>query len=233
MANIILVHGAFTDALCWAGVIPILTACGHRVVAVQSPATSLDDDVAAVKRAKAEFGNAPTVLVGHCYGGTVISAAASGDRDVIALVFVAGLTNRKGESVKDLLGTFPATEGMQALRTDSEGWAILDRDVFPELFASDLSIEQAQILASSQPRLGPACFETELKVEPAWKTVRSWYLICEQDRTVDPKLQLSLATRIGAHIVSIQASHVAMLSQPEVVADAINQAAIRKAFVTG
>jgi pimeloyl-ACP methyl ester carboxylesterase len=233
MANIILVHGAFVDGSCWASVIPILLTAGHRVIAVQNPTTSLDEDIVAVQKAMRELGSAPTVLVGHSYGGTVISAAASSERHVIGLVFVAALANEKGESVNDILGSFPPTDAFQKVRADDEGWAILDRDSFPEVFAADLSLEQARIMAASQQRLGPTCFDTPLPIEPAWKTIKSCYVICEQDRTVHPAAQHELATRIKAHIITIPASHAAPISQPEAIADAINQAAIRKAYVTG
>ncbi|HKZ00763.1 MAG TPA: alpha/beta hydrolase [Pyrinomonadaceae bacterium] len=233
MTNIILVHGAFVDASCWAPVIPILWNAGHRVIAVQSPMTNLSDDVTAVKKAMRELGSGPAVLVGHSYGGTVISAAASGERQVIGLVFLAALANDKGESVNDILRSFPPTDGFQALRKDDEGWVIIDRDAFPEVFAADVPLEQAEIMAASQPRLGPTCFDTPLPVEPAWKTIKSSYLICEHDRTVHPEGQFVLATKIGANVISVPASHAASISQSEAVAEAINQAAIRKAYVTG
>lgn len=233
MANIILVHGAFVDASCWAPVIPILWNAGHRVIAVQNPTTTLNDDIAAVKKAMRELGSGPTVLVGHSYGGTVISAAAFGERQVIGLVFVAALANEKGESVNDIFRSFPPTDAFQAVRADDEGWAILDRDAFPEVFAADVPPEQAQIMAASQQRLGPTCFDTPLPVEPAWKTIKSWYLICEQDRTVHPEGQRALAAKIDANVISIPASHAATISQPATIAEAINQAAIRKAYVTG
>lgn len=233
MANIILVHGAFEDASCWAPIIPILNASGHRVVAVQNPTTTLDDDIAAVKKTMRELGSGPTVLAGHSYGGTIISAAASGARQVIGLVFVAALVPEKGETVNDIFRASPPTDGFQAWCMDDEGWVILDRDSFPDVFAADLPLEQAQVMAASQQRLGPTCFDTPLAVEPAWKTIKSWYLICEQDRTVHPDVQRAFATKIGAQPIPLSASHAAILSQPEAIADAINQAAVRKAFVTG
>jgi pimeloyl-ACP methyl ester carboxylesterase len=233
MANIILVHGAFIDASCWTPVIPILKASGHNVIAVQNPTTSLDDDVAGVKRAMRELGGTPTVLVGHSYGGTIISAAAAGERQVIGLVFVAALVPEKGESVNDILRGSPQTDAFNALQTDDEGWSILERESFPAVFAADLPFEQAQIMAFSQKRLGPACFDTPLAVEPAWKSIKSWYLICEHDQTVHPDVQQAFATKIGAQAINVSSSHAAPLTQPQAIADAINQASVRKAYVTG
>lgn len=233
MANIILVHGAFEDASCWAPIIPILNTSGHRVVAVQNPTKTLDEDIAAVKKAMREVGSAPTVLVGHSYGGTIISAAAYGERQVIGLVFVAGLVPEKGETVNDIIQAAPPTDGFQALCLDEEGSAIVDRDTFPALFAADLPLEQGQVLALSQQWLGPSCFDTPLPVTPAWKTIKSWYLICEQDRIVHPYVQSAFATKIGAQTIHLSASHAALLSQPETIAETINQAAVRKAYVTG
>jgi hypothetical protein len=122
---------------------------------------------------------------------------------------------------------------VKALRSDDEGWCIVDRDAFPAVFAGDLPFEGAQIMAACQQRLGPTCFTTKLSVEPAWRTIKSWYLICEQDRFVHIEAQRALAKKIGAQVVTIQASHAAIVSQSEVIAEAINQAALRKAFVTG
>jgi pimeloyl-ACP methyl ester carboxylesterase len=200
---------------------------------VQNPTRTLEDDIAAVKKAMRELGSAPTVLVGHSYGGTVISAAASGERHVIGLVFVAGLVPEKGETVNDIIQAAPPTDGFQALCRDDEGSAIIDRDAFPAVFAADLPPERAQVLALSQQWLGPGCYDTPLAVAPAWKTIKSWYLICEQDRVVHPYVQSAFATKIGAQTIHLSASHAALLSQPETIAEAINQAAVRKAFVTG
>jgi pimeloyl-ACP methyl ester carboxylesterase len=233
MANIILVHGAFVDGSCWAQVIPLLWKAGHRAIAVQNPTTTLEDDIAAAKKAMREASGSPTVLVGHSYGGTIISAVGSGERDVIGLVYVAGFANDQGQSIDDIVAKYPTTDALKAVRADESGWSILDRGSFPEVFAGDVPIEQAKLMAVSQQKLGPACFATPLPVEPAWKKIPSWYVLSEKDRTVHPKAQRDMATKIGAKVMSIPASHASPVSRPDAIAEAIIKAATQKAFVTG
>jgi pimeloyl-ACP methyl ester carboxylesterase len=233
MANIVLVHGAFVDGSCWARVIPLLWKAGHRAIAVQNPTTTLEDDIAAGKKALREASGSPIVLVGHSYGGTIISAVGSGERDVIALVYVAAFANDQGQSVDDIVAKYPTTDALKSIRADESGWSILDRGSFPEVFAGDVPIEQAKLMAASQQKLGPTCFATPLPVEPAWKKVSSWYVLSEKDRTVHPLAQRQMAIKIGAKVMSIPASHASPVSRPDAIAEAINQAATQKAFVTG
>lgn len=212
ISNVLLVHGAFADGSSYSRVIPLLQAAGHTVLAAQLPLSSLDDDIAAVRRALKRF-QSPVVLVGHSYGGTVISGAGD-DLKVAALVYLAALAQEEGESVLDVLGRFPAVPSVQHYQIDEDGFAVIDPAHFPADFAADVEPETARVLATSQgPIHVQKCFGASPGA-PAWKAKPSFYAVSENDLMVSPDAQRFMAARMNAQSVSFSASHATPLSRP-------------------
>jgi len=220
--TVVLVHGAFADGSSWERVIPLLQAKGLHVVAVQNPLTSLSDDVAATRRVlDAQAG--PVVLVGHSWGGMVISEAGSHER-VKSLVYVAAFAPSEGQSASDLGKGYPTPPGLAFLVQDKQGFLTLSPEGMTRHFAQDLPAAQTRVMAATQGPIGAASFD-EKTTTAAWKTKPSWFVLAQQDHMIDPGLQKAMADRIGAHIVSVPSSHVPQLSRPAQVADAIVAAA--------
>jgi pimeloyl-ACP methyl ester carboxylesterase len=220
--NVVLVHGAFADASSWSKVIPLLEAKGLHVVAVQNPLNSLADDVAATKRAIANAAG-PVLLVGHSYGGAVITEAGN-DAKVAALVYVAAFAPAEGESVADVGKTHPAPPGMAEEIADAAGFISLTTKGVDEDFAPDLPAAERKLIAATQGPTAAIVFGTKIS-RAAWKQRPSWYLIASDDRMIPPELQRDMASRIKAQSISVAASHVPMLSHPTEVAAFIAQAA--------
>ena len=221
--NIVLVHGAFADASCWNKVIPILLAKGFHVTAVQNPLSSVEADVATTKRV-IEAQNGPTIVVAHSYGGIVASQAAFGLTNVTGLVYLAAFVPDEGESTGGLLQMAPGTGLEQAIRPDSAGFAYIDRDQFKGIFCADLTDEEAAVMAVTQHPVHGSTFGTPAG-PVAWKSVPAWYAISDHDQCINPELERIMAERIGAQVRHFEASHVAMLSIPEKVAELITEAA--------
>lgn len=219
--NVVLVHGAFADGSSWAEVVTRLQARGLRVIAVQNPLTSLKDDVAATRRALAMV-EGPTVLVGHSYGGTVISEAG-GDPKVTGLVYVAALAPDVAEDFAAASGRFPPPPGAATIQAKG-GYAQLSEAGFVENFAPDLPAERARTLASLQGPITATLFGDKTTVA-AWKTKPSWYAISTQDRMVPPEYQRFAAGRMKAKVVELNASHASPVSKPREIADLILEAA--------
>ncbi|RKP49707.1 alpha/beta fold hydrolase [Pararobbsia silviterrae] len=220
--TVVLVHGAFADGSSWEKVVPLLEARGLHVVAVQNPLTSLADDAAAAQRTiDAQTG--PVVLVGHSWGGAVISQAGNDDK-VKALVYVAAFAPDSGTSVNDLIKDKPAPAWAPELRKDSGNFLTLSDKGIAEDFAQDLTPAQQHLVAATQ---GPwsAGAINEKVTDAAWHHKRSYFVIADKDRMIDPRLQVAMAGQINATVTHANASHVVMLSQPKVVADAIIAAA--------
>ena len=220
--TVILVHGAFADGSSWNGVIPILQAKGLKVVAVQNPLTSLADDVASVRRAIA-LQNGPIVLVGHSWGGTVITEAGNDDR-VRALVYVAAFAPSPGETTGELGKNYPAPPGLANPVVDASGFLTLSPETVAQHFAQDLSPEQASLIAATQGAVRGANFEEAVSTA-AWQTKPSWYIVAEQDHMIDPRLEQDFAKKIKAQVTSLPTSHVPMISRPQEVAAVIVEAA--------
>ncbi len=222
-ANVLLVHGALSDASAWHRVIPLLQAAGHRVVGVQNPLTSLADDIANTRLQLAQL-SGRTVVVGHSYGGTVITGAARDAANVKSLVYVAALAPDEGESSNDLAAKYPSAIGGDFVPSGPPGFVVLDPAKFTADMAADDDPVDAAVLAATQKPTAVAALAGK-SGPPAWKQVPSFYAISTQDRAIDPALQRVLAKRIGATSVEVQASHFSMLSHPQEIAALIVRAA--------
>lgn len=221
--TIVLVHGAFADGASWNKVIPLLEAKGYNVVAVHDPLSSLPDDVAQTTRAiDAQAGD--VILVGHSYGGYVISDAGN-DPKVKALVYVAAFVPDAGETITDMGKGQPVPPWQPTLQVDKGGFATLPTESILKYFAPDLPAAEAKLVAATQGPISTTVFGAKLKSAPAWKSKPSWYLRAENDQMIDPAGQAAMAKRANATVTSIKSSHVAMLSHPADVAKVILAAA--------
>jgi pimeloyl-ACP methyl ester carboxylesterase len=216
--NIVLVHGAWVDGSGWQRTHDILRARGYAVSVVQNPLTSLADDVAAVDRVLARQDGA-ALLVGHSYGGVVITEAGHAAK-VAGLVYVAAFVPDRGESVEALI----ESEAPAPLQPSADGFLFFNPTLFPQVFAHDLTTAQGAFLAASQIPPAGAVFGTPVS-QAAWKTRRSWYVLATEDRIIPPAAQRRMATRAQAVITEVHGSHAVYISQPEAVADAIDAAA--------
>lgn len=221
--SIVLVHGAFADGSAWARVIPLLQNQGYHVVAVQNALASQAADVATTRRV-IEAQPGPVIAVGHSYGGAVITGAAAGNPNVKALVYVAALVPEAGEVLGELYESFGVPDLKPALVPDAAGFLSIDPAQLHPLFAHDVSATEAQVMAATQKPIHGSAF-AESVPQAAWKDIPSYYLVATGDRAIKPELQRHMAHRIGAKTIEVNASHVPFLSQPEVVAHFIAQAA--------
>jgi len=220
--NIVLVHGAFADGSSWSKVIPLLEAKGFKVTAVQNPLTSLNGDVTATKRIIA-MQNGPVLLVGHSWGGVVISEAGN-DPKVAGLVYVAAFAPDNGESLNDVAKTAPPAPGNEQVLADSAGFLSLTPKGIFEDFAQDLPLSERKLILAAQGQW--AAFTTGEKISTAaWREKQSWFIIGGNDRMINPVLQRRLAKKINAQSLELNSSHVPMLSQPAKVAAFIANAA--------
>jgi len=221
--NVVLVHGGFVDGSGWQGVYDALAADGYRVAIVQNPTLSLEGDAAATRRIIDRMGG-PVVLVGHSYGGAVITEAGLDDK-VSALVYIAAFAPDKGESVNTLIAGFPADGPQPPILPPQDGFLFLDRDKFHASFAGDLPAGQAAFMADSQVPWGVDALGGTIS-EAAWRVKPSWYLVTGEDRMIPPSAQRSMAERTGATVTEAPGtSHSVYVSQPQAVASVIKQAA--------
>jgi pimeloyl-ACP methyl ester carboxylesterase len=227
--NVVLVHGGFVDGSGWEGVYNALKKSGYAVTVVQEATISLADDVATTKRAIAEQ-NGPVILVGHSYGGVVITEAGN-DRKVAGLVYVAAFAPDKGESVSTLIANPPPGAPVLPILPPVDGFLLFDRAKFPAWFAGDVSPEKAAFMADSQVPWGVNALNATVG-EPAWKTKPSWYLLTTEDRMIPPDAQRQMAKRAGAMIVEVKSSHSVFVSHPQAVATLIEKAAKGPLFVS-
>jgi pimeloyl-ACP methyl ester carboxylesterase len=221
-ANVVLVHGGFADGSGWRGVYDLLRKDGYQVAVVQNPTLSLEGDAAAT-RLIVDAQDGPVVLVGHSYGGAVITEAGT-DRNVAALVYVAGFAPDKDESVNTLISGFPKDLPGPPILPPNDGLLFLDRDKFPASFAGDVPAGLAAFMADSQVPWGVDALGGTI-TEPAWRTKPSWYVLTTEDKMIPPPAQRSMSARAGATVTEVAASHSVFISQPAAVADQIKRAA--------
>ena len=220
--NVVLVHGGFVDGSGWEGVYKILTKDGYTVSIVQNPTISLADDVAATKRIIAAQ-NGPVILVGHSYGGVVITEAGN-DPKVARLVYIAAFAPDKGESVSTLIKDPPPGAPVPPILPPQDGYLFLDKAKFPASFAADVDAESAAFMADSQVPWGVDALSGTIS-EPAWKTKPSWYLVATDDKMIPPAAQRFMSKRAGSTVVEVAGSHAIYVSQPNAVAALIEKAA--------
>lgn len=216
--NIVLVHGAWADGAGWEGVHRALSARGYQVSIVQNPLTSLTDDVAAVNRVLARQ-EGPVLLVGHSYGGAVITEAGNAP-NVAGLVYVTAFMPDAGESVQTLLGN---GEG-PPVKPSADGFLFFDPQIFPHAFAQDLPAEKGAFLAASQVPTAAIAFGTPV-TKAAWRTKPTTFVLASDDRIIPPPAQRQMAGRANAKVTEVPGSHAIYISQPTAVADAIDEAA--------
>lgn len=225
--NIVMFHGIWSDGSIWNKVIPILQDAGHRVIAAQLSLRSLGDDIATVKRAIEQLGK-PTILVGHSYGGIVITNAGYNNPNVTGLVYIAALAPDEDETSIDLFEILPQPENVlqmftNNIITDSGGFSYFNPDKFGEWFAQDVHPDEANILAAVQKPTNES-ITTEKSGPAAWKQLPTWFQISENDLVIPPNIQRLYAERMNATTVSLNSSHMSPISQPEEIAGLIMNA---------
>jgi len=221
--TIVLVHGGFVDGSGWEGVYNILKKDGYDVAIVQNPTTSLADDVAFTKRVVA-VQPGKTLLVGHSYGGVVVTEAGI-DPKVAGLIYVAAFAPDQGESVASLIKDPPPGAPVPPILSPQDGFLLLDPSKFVASFAADVDAAKAGFMAASQVPWGVAALAGEV-TGPAWKSKPSWYLVATEDKMIPPPAQRQMAQRAGSVVTEVAASHAVYVSQPQAVASLIEQAAV-------
>ena len=221
--NIVLVHGAWADGSSWSSVIEKLQADNYHVIAPQFPLTSLADDVARLRQVL-NFQDGPTIVVGHSYGGQIMTALGKDAPHVVGLVYVAAFGLDRGESLGALLSQIPTTAALKNLFTDNKGFVWLPEDDFVHHFAADVDPVKARVMYAVQQALVGASLN-DVMDEPAWKSLPSWYLVSENDEAIPPEAEMQFAKRMSATVVKVPSSHVAMVSHPDEVAKLIKEAA--------
>lgn len=220
--NVVLVHGGFVDGSGWEGVYYALKKNGYTVSVVQNATKSLADDVATTKRVIA-VQDGPVVLVGHSYGGAVVTEAGT-DPNVARLVYIAGFVPDKGGSVATLLNDLPPGEPVPPILPPQDGYLLLDKAKFPASFAGDVNPDKAAFMADSQVPWGVEALNGTIS-EPAWRTKPSWYMLTTEDKMIAPVLQRRMSGRAGSTVVEVKGSHAIYVSQPQPVASLIETAA--------
>ena len=220
--TVVLVHGGFVDGSGWQGVYSRLKEDGYSVSIVQNPTLSLEDDVAATKRVL-DAQSEPVTLVGHSYGGAVITEAGN-HPNVARLVYIAAFAPDEGESVQTLIADPPPDAPVPPILPPQDGFLFLDREKFHESFAGDVDAEEAEFMADSQVPWGVEALSGTIS-EPAWRNKPSWYLIATEDRMIPPPAQRAMSERAGSTVVESEASHSVYVSKPAAVAELIEEAA--------
>jgi pimeloyl-ACP methyl ester carboxylesterase len=221
--NIVLVHGAWADGSSWSGVIECLQAAGFHVTAPQFPLTSLADDVARLRHVLTLQGG-PAIVAGHSYGGQIITALGADAPNAAGLVYIAAFGLDQGEALGALLSKGPTPPALAHLFTDPQGFGWLPEDDYVQHFAADVDPVKARVMYATQQPLAGSTFNDVMEV-PAWKSLPSWYLVATEDRAIPPDAERLFASRMGATTMEVAASHVAMVSHPDDVAQLITTAA--------
>ena len=228
--NIVLVHGGFVDGSGWESVYQILRNDNYNVAIVQNPTISLADDVAVTKRTIQAQGG-PVILVGHSYGGAVITEAGN-DPQVVGLVYIAAFAPDQGESVNTLIKDPPPNAPVPPILPPQDGYLFLDKAKFPASFAADVEPRKAEFMANSQVPWGVEALAGTIS-EPAWKSKPSWYLVATDDKMIPPPAQRLMSQRAGSKVVEVAGSHAIYISQPDAVATLIKEAAKGAAAAAG
>jgi pimeloyl-ACP methyl ester carboxylesterase len=221
--NIVLVHGAWADGSCWNAVIEGLQAKGYTVTAPQFPESSLADDVARLRQVLNRQ-DGPTIVVGHSYGGQIMTSLSTDAPNVVGLVYIAAFGLDEGETIGGLLAQGPPTPALAHLDIDEQGFAWLPEDDFVTYFAADVAPAQAKVMFSVQQALSASTLGDVMGV-PAWKSLRTWYMVAANDQVIPPDAERVFAKRMGATTVEVASSHVAMVSHPEDVIELTETAA--------
>ena len=219
--NVVLVHGGFVDGSGWEAVYRLLKDDGYNVSVVQNPTVSLEDDVAVTKRA-IDAQDGPVTLVGHSYGGAVITEAGN-DPNVESLVYIAAFAPDASESLETLIADPPPDAPVPPILPPQDGFLFLDREKFHDSFAADVDADEAEFMADAQVPWGVEALSQTIS-EPAWRNKPSWYLVATEDRMIPPPAQRSMSERAGSTVVEVEGSHAIYVSQPEAVADLIKEA---------
>jgi pimeloyl-ACP methyl ester carboxylesterase len=220
--NVVLVHGAWADGSSWGAVIERLQGDGYHVIAPQFALTSLAGDVARLRQVL-QFQDGPTIVVGHSYGGQVITALGHDAPNVVGLVYIAAFGLERGESLGGLLAQGPITPALAHLFSDNQGFAWLSEDDFVNHFAADVNPTSAKEMYAVQQPLASSAF-TDVMGEPAWKSLPSWYLVATDDQAIPPEAERQFARRMGATIIEVPSSHLPMVSHPKEVVELIESA---------
>jgi pimeloyl-ACP methyl ester carboxylesterase len=221
--NIVLVHGAWADGSCWSDVIASLQADGYRVTAPQFPQSSLTDDVARLREVL-ERQDGPTIVVGHSYGGQVMTALGKDAPNAVGLVYIAAFGLDQGESLGALLAQGPPTPALANIITDKQGYIWLPEDDYVNHFAADVETTTAKVMYAVQQALSGSTFNDVMGV-PAWKSLPSWFMVAKNDEALLPDAERQFASRMGATTIEVPSSHVAMVSHPSEVTGFIKTAA--------
>jgi pimeloyl-ACP methyl ester carboxylesterase len=220
--NIVLVHGAWADGSCWSAVIERLQAAGYNVTAPQFPETSLADDVARLRHVLS-LQDGPTVVVGHSYGGQIMTALGSDAPNAVGLVYIAAFGLDEGESIGALLEQGPPTPALAHLNIDSQGLAWLPEEDFVEYFAGDVDPVKAKAMYAVQQPLAASTLG-DVMGTPAWKSLPTWFLVADGDQAIPPDAEREFAKRMGATTVEVASNHLAMVSHPDDVVTLIETA---------
>src|SRR5580658_3145940 len=232
--NIVLVHGAWADGSCWSGVIERLQADGYTVTAPQFPESSLAADVARLRQVLHRQ-DGPTLVVGHSYGGQIMTALGTNAPNAVGLVYIAAFGLDAGESLGALAAQGPPTPALAHLEIDAAGFAWLPEEDFVKHFAADVDPVKARVMYAVQQPVAASAFQDVMGV-PAWKSLPSWFMVASGDQAIPPEAERQFAARMGATTIELASSHVAMVSHPDEVAQLIKTAAMavacRSEFVT-
>ncbi|GLZ49595.1 alpha/beta hydrolase [Actinomycetospora sp. NBRC 106375] len=223
--NIVLVHGAWADGSCWSAVVRALQERGHTVTSPQFPETSLDADVARLRQVLRRQ-DGPTLVVGHSYGGQIMTALSQDAPNAVGLVYIAAFGLDEGESIGKLLAQGPPTPALAHLEIDELGYAWLPQDDFVQHFAADVEPAQARVMHAVQQPLAASTLEDVMGI-PAWKGLPSWYMVATNDEAIPPDAERAFAARMGAATVEVASSHVPMISHPDAVVDLVETALAR------
>ena len=221
--NIVLVHGAWADGSCWSAVIERLQSDGYTVTAPQFAESALAADVARLRQVLHRQ-DGPTVVVGHSYGGQIITALGADAPNVAGLVYIAAFALDQGESIGAMLGQGPPTPALAHLDIDAQGFAWLPEEDFVKHFAADVDPARARVMCAVQQPVAAAAFQDVMGV-PAWKSLPTWYLVAMADEAIPPDAERQFAGRMGATTIEVPSSHVAMVSHPDEVTELIESAA--------